>query len=528
YISDRTGSANIFLYDARTGEQYRLTNLVGAVSAITDHSPALTWARGADKLAFTYMADNQYTVWSIDHPRTLMKQPYRDALAPPALIADARTAGGGAPGDSAAARAAALVDSSVPQVSIAALRDSARLGLPDTTTFANHPYRIRLQPDFVARPSIGYVPNNYGANLFGGGSVVLSDMLGDHRVAASAELNGRFAETQAFLGYTDLAHRWQYSLGLSQSPYYVLLSDSLTATGQPGTSLEKQEIMTYIARQAFGVTAYPLTRFLRAEIGAGLNNVRRYGTFVTRELENNQIVAPFQLDSIRPFQRLNYADGQLAVVFDNTLFGYTGPITGQRYRLQVSPVVGSFNWVEYLFDYRRYDPIIFNQLTLATRLYGDLSIGPDEDVFPKYIARPDFVRGYDRVNTFYLTCPVVGANTTNCTAVQLLGSRVGVANAELRFPVIRRLDVSAFPVSLPAVDGDLFYDVGLAWSRGQTVYGSRPPAYDLTNQRYPLASYGLGFRMNLFNYAILRWDYAIPLSQHAAKGFWTWSLWPTF
>ena len=84
------------------------------------------------------------------------------------------------------------------------------------------------------------------------------------------------------------------------------------------------------------------------------------------------------------------------------------------------------------------------------------------------------------------------------------------------------------PGPLPTIDGALFYDAGLAWSGGQTVYGSRPANYDLTTQRYPLQSYGIGLRMNLFNYAILRWDYAIPLSEANARGFWAWSLWPSF
>jgi outer membrane protein assembly factor BamA len=179
-------------------------------------------------------------------------------------------------------------------------------------------------------------------------------------------------------------------------------------------------------------------------------------------------------------------------------------------------------------DYRRYDPLIFNYLTIATRLYADLSIGRDEQAFPKYIARPDFVRGYDRNSTFSLSCPVVGANPTNCSAVQLLGSRVAVANVEARFPLIKRLDLGVVPVSLPPVDGLLFYDAGLAWSAGQSVYLTAPLDYDMTRQRYPLRSYGIGFRVNLFNSAILRWDYAIPVDQKGRKGIWTWSLWPSF
>ena len=56
----------------------------------------------------------------------------------------------------------------------------------------------------------------------------------------------------------------------------------------------------------------------------------------------------------------------------------------------------------------------------------------------------------------------------------------------------------------------------------------QPPNFDVSRQRYPLRSYGAGLRLNLFNYAILRWDYAVPIDQAGHKGVWTWSLWPSF
>src|SRR4029079_1610409 len=259
---------------------------------------------------------------------------------------------------------------------------------------------------------------------FGGTTVIMSDMLGNNRLAFSGEVNGRISEARLFVGYTNLANRWQYSSGMSQVPYYFLAVDSLSQGASPDQSIEHQEIATYVQRQAFAVTAYPLNRFTRFEFGAGFNNIDRSRWFVNRKIFNGSEASAYSVDSTRRDPALNYLDGQLALVSDNTLFGYTGPLMGRRYRLQVTPVVGSLNWVEYLLDYRRYDAILFNYLTVATRLYANVSVGPDEAKFPKYIARPDYVRGYDRNSTFYLTCPVVGANTSNCSAVQLLGSRV--------------------------------------------------------------------------------------------------------
>jgi hypothetical protein len=508
YVSDRTGASNVFLYDFDARDHFQLTNVVGAVSALTEYSPAISWARQGDRLAFTYLEDGKYQIWSVINPRSLKKAPFRPG-APLVIAADV-------PADSAHS------------VSIAALLDSFNLALPDTTRFRITSYRVRFQPDFSARPSIAYTPDAFGRSIFGGTTLVMSDMLGNNHLAIAGAINGRLSEASAFLGYTNIAHRWQFTTGFSQSPYYFLSADSLSNTLTPGVALENQQIATYVARQAFAVTAYPLNRFTRFELGAGFNNIDRSRLFVTRNVVGGETATSYSVDSTHRDQSINYVDGQVALVSDNTLFGYTGPIMGRRLRFQFSPVVGSYSWTEYLADYRRYDPIIFNYLTLATRLYTDLSIGPDEGAFPKYIARPDFVRGYDRNSTFYLSCPVIGANPTNCSALQLLGSRVAVANVEARFPLLHKIELGFAPVELPPLDGLFFYDAGLAWSRGQTVYASRPSNYDISKSRYPLRSYGFGLRVNLFNYAILRWDYAIPVDQDGHKGVWTWSLWPSF
>ena len=551
FVSDRTGIANVFLYDFDTREHYQLTNVAGAVSSFTEYSPSISWARGADRLAFNYYDNGDYTIWQVSNPRSLRKAPYRNPETPVAATIASVVAP--AQGD-ANTQDLPRVDRTLPvpatrftapqpstagadsepsarrTITIAALLDSAELALPDTSKFQDYKYHIRFQPDYVARPSIGYAPDNYGRNVFGGTTVILSDMLGNHRLAIAGEINGRMSEAQMFLGYSNLGRRLQYNANFSQFPYYFLSNDSLLADPtNDALNTEKQEITIYVARMLVGTTSYPLNRFTRFELGGGVNNIARQRIFLRRQILNRNSATAFVSDSIKRDAALNYAEAHLAYVSDNTLFGYTGPIFGRRFRFQVTPVVGGLNWVEYLADYRRYDAVIFNYLTLATRLYSSISIGPDETQFMKYIARPDFVRGYDRNNVLFLTCPIIGASSVNCSAVQLLGSRVAVANAELRFPLVRRFELGLLPIALPPLDGLFFFDEGMAWSKNQVVYGSKPTNYDGNRQRYPLRSYGFGLRLNMFNYAILRWDYAVPLDQPGGRrGFWTWSLWPSF
>jgi outer membrane protein assembly factor BamA len=196
-------------------------------------------------------------------------------------------------------------------------------------------------------------------------------------------------------------------------------------------------------------------------------------------------------------------------------------------RFQVSHSLGNVNFSDFLADYRRYDPIIFNTLTFATRFMSSVSVGPDEGFFPKYIGRPDFVRGYDRANFNFYDCTSIIGGQADCNNAQLAGSRVVVANAELRFPIIRRFDVGS-NFGLPPVDGLLFYDAGLAWSAGQTPHlGRAPEGNDPNKDRYPLNSWGAGLRVNVFNLAILRWDYARPMVG-GRKPNWTFSLGASF
>src|SRR6266550_4334446 len=61
FVSDRTGIANVFLYDMADGQIYQLTNMFTGVQGITPLSPVLTWAPQADRMAFVYYEDGQYS-----------------------------------------------------------------------------------------------------------------------------------------------------------------------------------------------------------------------------------------------------------------------------------------------------------------------------------------------------------------------------------------------------------------------------------------------------------------------------------
>jgi hypothetical protein len=298
-------------------------------------------------------------------------------------------------------------------------------------------------------------------------------------------------------------------------------------TDDPANLVYEDRYLRYVQREAFGAALYPLNRFTRFEFGARLANWGQSLLSIETEVDPRGIVVDQRQGARSSLGSATMVSPYVAYVSDNALYGYTSPIMGRRYRFQIEPSIGSWRWIEYLVDYRRYDPILFNFLTVATRVTGAITAGRDEGKFPKYIGRPDFIRGYNR-EAYSSGCGGALSQLDRCGALQLVGSRVAWANAEVRFPLVRRFDLGVLPIALPPVDGVVFYDAGLAWTGGQQVSWNRPENYDLATQRFPLRSYGFGIRFNLFGFAILRWDYAKPLDSPNGKAFGSWFFGPSF
>ena len=564
YLSDRTGISNLYLYETASQLHYQLTNVAGAINAVAENSPAITWAHGADLLAFVYYEKGEHAIWKIPNPRSLKREPFKPGV-PNALVAQGQPLAPGAPPvvaaptaplppadptahlvratvrDTAASRQSfyrppnsnlARTSGDLPQVTLAkmseqvsvrAMMDSFDFNLPDTTRFRDTRYKVRFTPEYIAQPNIGYQQGGFGQGTYGGTTIVLSDLLGDHRLALSGAINGQLSDAQVFVGYTSLGRRLQYTTGVTQQPIYLLSNATQTQVGN-NQFAQTQEINRLVLREVFATALYPLNRFTRFEMGARFENVDQQVFPFTRVVDYTfNYATNYERGATRNVASANWVSPYVAWVTDNTLFGYTGPISGKRVRLQVEPNVGTWRWTEYLADARSYVPILFNYVTFATRFTTNMAVGKDENRFPKWLGRPDYIRGYNREDLSNVQCSGLPTDANSqCNTVETIGSRVAFANAELRFPIIRRAEFSFLPIGLPPLDGLIFYDAGVAWSQGQKVSLSQPSTYDFSKQRALLRSYGYGFRLNLFNIAIVRWDWAVPVSRPNAKGFGTW------
>ncbi len=554
FISDRTGAPQIFMYELATQAYSQVTNLISGVSAITEYSPAISWARTTDRLAFTYYENGDYSIWSIDNPRSLrrnlstVRQANATAEASAQKIADTKTAASdtltageksGLQTSTYRAPAGARRSSDVPSVersveggitNVAQLLANPTFGLPDTTRFKEYKYKVAFRPDYISQPQIGYATGNqYGLSGFQGGTtIVLGDLLSNHQIAVSASVYGQLSDASVLAAYTNLSRRFQYTVGAYQEPVFLPQSSQYETQRLANGGIRYIIPYTrYVLRTGFTTGLYPLNRFTRFETGVQFNNIDRSSVALVQDCYSNGCTGQ-SLQTVSKEPAYNFFAPQVAFVTDNTLATSTGPISGRRARFQIAPAIGNLKWIDYLGDYRRYFPIRFNSLTFAVRGLFNAAVGRDEGVFPKYIGRPEYVRGYDRANFSGYECTSTIGASAACNTVQLVGSRVAVGNAELRFPLIRRFDLGSLPIGLPPVDGVLFYDAGLAWSKGQSVSLSKPADYNFETMRYPLTSYGFGLRVNLFNIAILRWDYAVPRDIAGRKANWTFSLGPSF
>ena len=561
FVSDRNGVANIYLYEIGEGQVYQLTDFYTGVQGITALSPVLSWAHSADKLAFVYFEQGKYDVYTLTNPRNLKKQPWRPdasvaqkslavisptgAAAQPAVAAIKPPAGPQILGGGAIYRTThgfrradslpAVPDSARPAgaaepVSIAKILDSIPFTPPDTSEFTFKPYKATLEPEYVTRPTIGYTRDTFGRGFTGSTGIVLGDMLGNHQLGFAASLNGRINETLFLAQYVNLSRRLNWALGVGQEPYFYYAGSGYAAGSSANEELYIQSIRRLVIRDVEAMAAYPFSRFRRVEFGAGIFNVSDAVRSYIQPFDPSTGVAtadPFVVDTT--LESANFVQPTVALVYDNTIFGPVGPMLGRRERIEVSQRLGDWRFTTINFDYRRYDHAV-GPFTFATRFQYYGQHGRDEKRFQFFIGSPDFIRGYTSGSFAKHECLTAADpnSQTGCLALdQLVGTRLMIGSAELRFPLLG-YGSPLLRSGFPPVEAAIFYDAGVAWQEGVQLKLHRAPGDSFETTRVPLTSTGLALRMNVFNFLILRADYAFPLQRPGVKGYWTISLGPTF
>jgi outer membrane protein assembly factor BamA len=171
-----------------------------------------------------------------------------------------------------------------------------------------------------------------------------------------------------------------------------------------------------------------------------------------------------------PVERISTPSLQLArfsaaVVRDTSFFGGTSPIYGARGRIEIGQSTGSLQYSSLLVDGRRYfmpkRPITIAVRGIHIGRYGRDS--EDPRLIDLYLGHPESVHGYGYGSFTAIECPQ--GTSEQCPVFNsLLGSRVLVANLEVRAPLVGLLkgeiDYGPLPIEIAA-----FFDVGVAWTR---------------------------------------------------------------
>jgi Tol biopolymer transport system component len=497
FLSDRQGITNVYRTDLEARETTQVTNIATGVSGISADSPALSVAAAADRLVFSAFEGGDYNIYAIAGATALAGS--RLTVLPEGV------------------NAAMLPPRSDPGGEVAGLLGRPAAGLPEHREFQVEPYRSRLSLDFIGQPTVAVGADRFGAFLGGGISFMFSDMLGHHQVATTVQVNGGIRDFGGLIGYQNRTRRFNWGGALQRVPILTGGGLSQRTTVVDGTPVLVEELFLdrQIYNQLGGLFNYPFSRAHRVEFGAGVTHLgfdREVRTRIFSLATGRQVGEDRQ--SLPSPAGVTFGEASTALVYDTSLFGATSPILGRRYRLEYGQMAGDLQFANILADYREYVMPV-RPFTIAGRVlhFGRYGGGAEDPrLFPLFVGYPNLVRGY-----------ALGSFSAGEQEVfnRLIGSRLMVANVELRWPLLGVFTGGRqFYGPLP-LEGVIFGDAGVAWQRGTS------PSF-FGGDREPVTSVGAGVRMNVFGFAVVEVDFVRPLQRPQQGWMWQFSFQPGF
>jgi len=546
FVSDRSGTPNLYLYEVASQAVTQLTDVIGGISSVS-------WSRQNDRVVFSAYNHGGIDVFAVKVPlslRGIVDRIRREVPSAALTLAEA----GRAEEDTtrvALARgglAGAWPDSmSVPRDTLAAgsplapprdpmaHRDTLGavlppLGEPPAWTgggfrepYSPAPDTLRPLPSTVALTDrggpfalpdtiLGQTPATYRPHLsldFAGSSLIaatgygfagtaqflFSDFLGNHSLYLATDLfGGSLEETNALAIYNYLPRRWDLSTGAFHFNNYY--SGRVTTLGE---QLSSPQLFSERNFGALVSASYPFDRFRRVEF-----NFTQ--TFLERKFfDQNQFGDFFVVG--REYRSVS--SPAVSLISDNALWGYYGPVNGHRTSLTYAPALPWFdNALSYqtvLLDARNYSDLTHGY-SFATRLLGIYSDGRDPQIFR--VGGFSTLRGYSDFD--------------------LLGSRVALINTELRFPFITQLGiVGPVPLGFFNLRGVAFCDAGLIWPSWERLRWAPVSTVILPQNGYALG-FGTGVRSAL-SFMLLKLDVAWSTDLvWASRPHWYFSIGPEF
>jgi hypothetical protein len=355
-------------------------------------------------------------------------------------------------------------------------------------------YEPRLSLEGIGSPYFSAGSGPLGGYVSGGASMLFGDLLGDHQLLTAAYVSSRFDESAFGAMYINRVSRWNWGLSIDQSP------DQRIRNVSAGLDPDREHVVTrtrerllWITRRLGAFAAYPLNRSQRIEVSGGVRTIS-----FTREQRIEQLstrsgmIIDVDSSPLPSAPVVGIAEAAVALVGDSAILGATGPMLGERYRVQVTWNVGGLDYTSLLADYRRYVMPV-RPYTVAVRVVHSGRYGGDAGDFrlrDAYVGSPALVRGYGPTDVVRSDCP---SGSAVCPALNtLLASRVVVGKLELRVPLWSAMTgATRVRYGVLPVDAFVFADAGAGWG-GEQRFG--PGGSDGQFVR----SAGFGVRANLF------------------------------
>jgi hypothetical protein len=467
-------------------------------------------ARGTGRLSFTVFDRGGYNVVRLE-PGEAQGTPVDSTIAGRTMVAGAVAGGGGT-------LPPVPTSPSVIERYLAA----ADVGLPRDSSYAVADYSSKLRLDYIAPPTIGVgTSSQFGTQVGGGVGAAWSDNLGNRSLQAVVQAQGQVQDIGGQLFYLNRKTRWNYGAGVGHIPYLT----GYTTAGQleTGEYVYRQILQRIFIDQVQALAQYPLSTTRRFEFALGGTrqgySQEAYDIFV--DPRSGQALGDRRTKLPAP-TAIYYAQGSAAYVGDFSTFGLTSPLAGGRYRFEVSPTVGTLTFTSATADYRRY--FLARPFTFAFRgmHYGRYGKGGEDSLrlAPLYAGYGTLIRGYDVANNLTPGECGSGANNNRCPAFdRLVGSRVAVANAEIRIPLLGPEGLGLIHENILPVEIAPFVDAGLAWTSSEApdLRFLRGDAARNDNARVPVFSTGVAARINVLGFAVVEAFYAYPF-QRPDKG----------
>jgi Tol biopolymer transport system component len=492
-VSDLDGVSDLYRYSPDTGELFRVTRLATGVAGLTDSAPCLSVAWETGAIVFSAFSRRAHGIF-----RLAEEQAAGRPVDLPSLEEGVRAvlpAEGG--------------NRSLPP----AARAGAETPLPGGEEYSTRPYRPGLSLLGIGQVGIGVTFNPSGTQLQAPVDLLLGDTLSNHLLGISAQLTSDVRLLGGQLAYLNQAGRLNWGITGGHIPLQKYSLVTVEGEGEGGATETAVERRITFVDQVGLQTQFPFTvnRRLEAEAGYARN------TFLDEAdlylIENGFVIDRMAVDVDAP-DPLNLFYARLAYAGDYSFFGFTSPLRGSRYRLELQQVFGSLVYLSALADYRQY--VYLRWLGLAFRgLYLGRFLQDAESPFldPFNIGSSLLVRGYYPGSIRREECGL-DPQTGDCPRFdRLFGSQVVVFNAEVRLPVFGTEELGLVPFRALPLDLVAFFDGGLAWT------STSHPVLRLdadSDQRIPVFSAGVAARVNLAGAAVLELFWAWPFQRPGA------------